>query len=65
MRRMRPARTMLPRTASTVVGLTSGRMRQMSAFESGVNEPNTVFSMRDFFVTRFASTEAKRLSSSL
>ena len=43
---MRPVRTISPRTASTVVGLTSGKMAQTSAFDIGVNELRTVAVMR-------------------
>ena len=48
-RRMMPPRTIAPRTASTVVGLTSGRIEQISDLDSGVNEFNTVASMRFSF----------------
>ena len=62
---MRPPRTIAPRTASTVVGLTSGRIEQISDLDSGVNEFNTVASMRFFFDTFSAATDANLLSSSL
>lgn len=48
-----PLFTMAPRTASTVVGLTSGRSLQISALESGVRLFNIVASMRAFFVIFF------------
>ena len=64
-RRMRPPRTIAPRTASTVVGLTSGRIEHTSDLDSGVNEFNTVASMRFFFHTYSAATHANRVSSTL
>ena len=64
-RRIRPPRTMAPRTASTVVGLTSGSILHTSDFDNGVKEFSTVDSMRFFFDTLPAATDAKRLSSSL
>lgn len=41
--------TMLPKTASTVVGLISGKILQISALEIGVNEFKTVASIRAFW----------------
>ena len=60
-----PVFTIAPNTASTVVGLTSGSILQISALESGVRLFNTVASIRAFFVIRFPLTTANRLSSSL
>ena len=60
-----PVLTMAPRTASTVVGLTSGRILQISALESGVRLFRTVASTRAFFVIFLPCTTANRLSSSL
>ena len=48
-----PVLTMAPRTASTVVGLTSGRLLQISVLESGVRLFRTVASTRAFSVIFF------------
>ena len=61
---MLPFFTMLPKTASTVVGLISGKILQISALEIGVNEFKTVASIRAFLVTRLLLITAKRLLSS-
>ena len=53
-----PPLTSAPSTASTVVGLTSGSARQMSAFEIGVSEFMTMPSMRAAFVARPELTTA-------
>lgn len=47
---MEPLFTIAPSTASTVVGLTSGRILQISALERGVRLFSTVASTRAFFV---------------
>ena len=60
-----PVLTIAPRTASTVVGLTSGRVLQISALDSGVRLFRTVASTRAFFVIFLPCTTANRLSSSL
>ena len=60
-----PSRTIRPSTASTVVGLISGWMAQISALDSGVRLPSTAASIRAVFVTLAPCTTAKRLSSSL
>jgi hypothetical protein len=48
-----PLFTIAPRTASTVVGLASGRILHISALESGVKLFKTVASTRAFFVIFF------------
>ena len=48
-----PFFTIAPSTASTVVGLTSGRILQISDLESGVKLFRTVASIRAFFVIFF------------
>ena len=50
--RISPCTTSLPRTALTVVGLTFGRRRHISDFESGVNEFKTACSIRACFGKR-------------
>lgn len=46
-----PFFTIEPRVASTVVGLTWGKYRQISAFDNGFKLFNTIASMRAFFVS--------------
>ena len=48
-----PLFTIAPRTASTVVGLTSGRILHISALESGVRLFNITASIRALFVILF------------
>lgn len=60
-----PFFTIAPSTASTVVGLTSGRILQISALEIGVRLLSTVASTRAFFVIFLPFTTANRLSNSL
>ena len=43
--------TIVPNTTSTVVGLTSGKILHISAFEIGVKLFNTVASILAFFIT--------------
>ena len=57
-----PVRIIAPRTASTVVGLTSGRILQISALDSGVRLFRTVASTRAFFVILLPCTTANRLT---
>ena len=56
-----PVLTITPRTASTVVGLTSGRILQMSALDSGVRLFRTVASTRAFFCDSLAVNHRKTL----
>ena len=60
-----PDRTILLSTASTVVGLTSGNMAQISALEIGTRLFSTVASILADFMIFLPWTTAKRLSSSL
>ncbi len=60
-----PVLTIAPRTASMVVGLTSGRILQISALDSGVRLFRTVASTRAFFVIFLPCTTANRLSNYL
>ena len=62
---MRASRTIAPSTDSTVVGLTSGSMLQISALERGVRLFKMVASTRAFLVTFLPCTTAKRLSNYL
>ena len=56
-----PFFTIAPTTASTVVGLTSGSILQMSDLESGVRLFNTVASIRAVFVIFFSMNHSKTL----
>lgn len=56
-----PSLVILPKTASTVVGLTSGKILHISDLEIGVRLFNTVAPIRCFFVMRLPFTTAKRL----
>lgn len=56
-----PFFTMLPKTASTVVGLISGKILQISALEIGVNEFKTVASIRAFFGNAITVNNSKTL----
>lgn len=58
-----PSLVMLPKTASTVVGLTSGKILHISDLEIGVRLFSTVASIRCFFVIRLPFTTAKRFLS--
>ena len=60
-----PVFTISPKTAATVVGLTSGNILHISDLEIGVRLFNTVDSIRAFLVIFLPFTIAKRLSSSL
>ena len=60
-----PVFTIAPKTASTVVGLTSGRILHISALERGVRLFKIVASTRAFFVIFLPCTTANPLSSSL
>ena len=63
--RICPAFTILPKTASIVVALTSGRILPISALETGVRLLRTVASILACLVTFLLPITANRLSSSL
>ena len=60
-----PLFNIIARVASTVVGLTSGKTKQISCFEIGRLLPSTVASILLFFVTFWLFTIENLLSSSL